>query len=71
MRGDELLVATSLSIPIYNQAGTNIIAPPIPKTPPVKPAAKLRNWVLLKNFYDILSYSLLNTKPRFSFKVSF
>jgi hypothetical protein len=40
IKGAELLEAMLLSIPIYNQAGTNIIAPPIPNIPPVKPPAK-------------------------------
>lgn len=37
IKGPVLLDAMFLSIPIYNQAGTRMIAPPIPKSPPAKP----------------------------------
>jgi hypothetical protein len=41
-----------------------MIAPPMPRTPPRKPAANPRNCARLKNFSDILSYSFLNTNPK-------
>ncbi len=42
IKGPVLLEAMFLSIPIDSQAGTSIIAPPIPSIPPVKPPAKPR-----------------------------
>jgi hypothetical protein len=39
INGPELLVAMFLSIPELSQAGTSKIAPPIPRHPPVNPAA--------------------------------
>jgi len=50
MRGAELLEATFLSMPISNQAGTRMIAPPIPNDPPVKPPANPSIIALFKNF---------------------
>jgi len=38
IKGGELLTATYLSIPLFNQTGTKIIAPPSPKAPPTTPA---------------------------------
>lgn len=51
--GAELLEATVFSMPIYNHAGTNIIAPPIPSIPPIKPAAKPSIIDLCIDFFDI------------------
>jgi len=55
MRGGEVEDAIFLSIPISNQAGTNMIAPPIPNDPPIKPALKPNIMACFIKFYDILS----------------
>ena len=49
INGPVLLDAIFLSIPIYNQAGTRIIAPPIPKSPPAKPPENPKIIAFLRN----------------------
>jgi hypothetical protein len=52
----DVLTTFYLSIPKFNQTGTRIIAPPNPKAPPTKPAAK-PDKIDLHNFFSfILSF---------------
>ena len=55
--GAELLEAILRSMPMSSHAGTNIVAPPIPKQPPTKPAMNPKINAFFINFYDILSSS--------------
>ena len=65
--GAELADTMVLSMPISSQAGTRIMAPPIPSMPPAKPPQKPNSSAFFMYPSDILSSYLSNTYPRLIF----
>ena len=67
IKGGEVLVAVYCPMPISNQTGIRIMAPPRPRLPPTNPAQKPHSIQFLIFYEDILSEAFSKTNPKSSF----